>query len=221
MEEFQKDFIRFITERGALKFGEFTTKSGRLSPYFFNAGGLHRGDDLLRLGEYYAQALKYAFEEIPGVIYGPAYKGIPLSVVTASSIYRLFSKEVCYCFNRKEAKDHGEKGSFVGKAPAAGDSLVIIDDVMTAGTSVRETLDLLGPIEGLEIKGILVAVDRQERGMNTELSAFSEIRRDFGLEVHAIVKLEHIFEMLAAGEIPGVDPSVADRIYDYRKEYGV
>ncbi|MBF0197342.1 MAG: orotate phosphoribosyltransferase [Planctomycetes bacterium] len=220
MEDYQREFIRFIFERGALKFGEFTTKSGRKSPYFFNAGGLHTGADLIKLGSFYGQALNNHFKPTPDIIYGPAYKGVPLSVVTASALCSQFQAEVSYCFNRKEAKDHGEKGTFVGKVPQKGDSLVIVDDVMTAGTSVRETLDLLKPIEGLNVQGILVALDRQERGLSSTQSALDEIRAEFGLKVQAIVSLEHIFTMLNEGGLAEVPAEMTAKIKAYRDEYG-
>ena len=220
MEAYQKEFLIYIHARQALRFGAFQTKSGRQSPYFFNAGGLFDGSDLLRLGEVYAAAIEQHFGAVD-IIYGPAYKGIPLAVVAASELSRRYGRPVAYCFNRKEAKDHGEKGTLVGKTPMRGDRVVIVDDVITAGTSVRETMDLLSNIDGLNIRGILVALDRQERGMDSQMSATQEVAEQYGCPVKSVTSMNGVLELL---EVGGFGPQSADllqRVKAYRAEYGV
>lgn len=221
MESYEKDFLQYIYERQALKFGEFKTKSGRLSPYFFNAGGLFKGSDLSRLGTAYAQALHQAHGDDIDIIYGPAYKGIPLATIIASEMYRLFKLDVGYCFNRKEAKDHGEKGLFVGKTPTKGDRIVIVDDVITAGTSVRETMELLAQTEGLDIKGILVAIDRQEKATGKELSAVQEVQEQYKLPVTSISSIAGILELLAQGSFSDVPSDIHAKVEAYRQQYGI
>lgn len=220
MQDYQRDFIRFIVERGALRFGDFKTKSGRQSPYFFNAGGLCSGADLVRLGEFYACAIHAQFEHHVNIIYGPAYKGIPLSVAASASLFQLFGEDVSYCFNRKEAKDHGEKGGLVGKVPGAGDRLVIVDDVITAGLSIQETTSLLATLPGVKIAGVLVALDRQERGTEGPGSALTQIEKEHGFPVRSIIKLEHVLMSIDNGDIPAAK-GFGDRIRAYREMYGV
>lgn len=220
MESYQKEFIHFIVKRNALKFGEYQTKSGRLSPYFFNAGGLFSGEDLRFLGKFYAQALQQFFPDGVDLIYGPAYKGIPLSVSTCMAMHGMFLSDIFYCFNRKEAKDHGEKGTLVGKVPGPGERLVIVDDVITAGTSVRETMEILKGYEGVHLKGVLVALDRQEKGIDTDKSAMKQIEEEYGLPVFAIARLEHILQMLEDGELPEEPAGIIDKIKAYRETYG-
>ena len=221
MESYQKEFLVYIHARQALRFGSFQTKSGRQSPYFFNAGGLFDGGDLLRLGEVYAAAIEQHFGGYVDIIYGPAYKGIPLAVVTASELSRRYGRKVAYCFNRKEAKDHGEKGTLVGKAPVKGDRIVIVDDVITAGTSVRETMELLSGIEGLNIRGILVALDRQERGLDSQMSATQEVAAQYGCPVKSVTSMKGVLELLEAGGFGPVDAELLKRVKAYRAEYGV
>jgi orotate phosphoribosyltransferase len=221
MQTYQKEFLQFIYERGALRFGEFQTKSGRLSPYFFNAGGLFKGSDLVRLGEVYASAMQEHFATSAGIIYGPAYKGIPLSVLITAELARRGQDDIGYCFNRKEAKDHGEKGLLVGQIPQAGDNIVVVDDVITAGTSIRETMELLKNYEGINIKGILVAVDRQEKGTDCEQSATQQVAQDYGLPVHAIANISHIIELLESGGFGEVEAGLLERVKTYRDTYGV
>jgi orotate phosphoribosyltransferase len=220
MEAYQKEFLVYIHSRQALRFGSFQTKSGRQSPYFFNAGGLFDGSDLLRLGEVYAAAIEQHFGEID-IVYGPAYKGIPLSVVAVSELNRRYGRKVAYCFNRKEAKEHGEKGLLVGRTPTKGLRVVIVDDVITAGTSVRETMELLSGIEGLEIRGILVALDRQERGMDSQLSATQEVAQQYGCPVKSITSMSGVLELLEKGGFGNVDKDILERVKAYRAEYGV
>lgn len=219
MENYQREFIQFIAERQALKFGEFKTKSGRLSPYFFNMGGLYTGKDLVRLGHFYAQALLNQLGKGIDVVYGPAYKGIPLSAAITSQLYQSFQLETSYCFNRKEAKDHGEKGLLVGKELVAEDRLVIVDDVMTAGTSVRETMSILEPYQGIKILGVFVALDRQERGQSSGLSAMNEIQNSFNIRTFSIVTFEHIVTMAEEGALPMVSKDILERMKDYQERY--
>jgi len=211
LAEYQKQFIDFALDAGVLSFGEFTLKSGRVSPYFFNAGAFNNGYLLARLGNFYADALKAS--NVPfDLLFGPAYKGIPLVSATAIALCSKYDINVPYAFNRKEAKDHGEGGQIVG-AELKG-QVVIVDDVITAGTAVRETMDRLGETEAL-VTGILVAIDRQEKGTG-ELSAIQEVEKEYGVCVTSIVKLEHIIEYLAK---KGDDTVML--VENYRTRYGV
>lgn len=219
MENYQETFIRFALKSGALRFGRFETKSGRLSPYFFNAGGLSHGADLEEMGRAYADAIQAHFGDVD-VLFGPAYKGIPISVAAATALYNRHGLDTGYCFNRKEAKGHGEKGLFVGKKPESGDKVVIVDDVITAGTSIRESLDMLDEIEDIYIMGVMVALDRGERGMNSPLSAIQEIEKEFSLPVRSIVSVEQILEMLEQGHLAGAPENAAGHLKSYLHEYG-
>ncbi|MFQ6575195.1 orotate phosphoribosyltransferase [Pseudomonas sp. UM16] len=213
MQPYQRDFIRFAIDRGVLRFGEFTLKSGRTSPYFFNAGLFNSGSALAQLGRFYAAAIvdsKISFD----VLFGPAYKGIPLAAATAVALAEHHNLDLPWCFNRKEAKAHGEGGSLVG-APLEGDVL-IIDDVITAGTAIREVMQI---IQGQQAKaaGVLIALNRQERG-NGELSAIQEVERDFGIPVVSIVSLTQVLEFLAD------DPALKQHlpaVEAYRAQYGI
>jgi orotate phosphoribosyltransferase len=213
MHAYQRDFIRFAIDRGVLRFGEFTLKSGRTSPYFFNAGLFNSGSALAQLGRFYAAAIVES--GIPfDVLFGPAYKGIPLAATTAVALAEHHQLDVPWCFNRKEAKDHGEGGSLVG-APLTGDVL-IIDDVITAGTAIREVMQI---IQGAQAKacGVLIALNRQERG-NGALSAIQEVERDFAIPVVSIVSLNQVLEYLADDSqlkqhLPAVEA--------YRAQYGI
>lgn len=193
MQAYQRDFIRFAIDRGVLRFGEFTLKSGRTSPYFFNAGLFNSGSALAQLGRFYAAAI--AESGIPfDVLFGPAYKGIPLAATTAVALAEHHNRDLPWCFNRKEAKAHGEGGSLVG-APLTGEVL-IIDDVITAGTAIREVMQIIASQDGAKAAGVLIALNRQERG-NGELSAIQEVERDFGIPVISIVSLNQVLEFLA------------------------
>ncbi|MGM7281288.1 orotate phosphoribosyltransferase [Pseudomonas guariconensis] len=213
MQPYQRDFIRFAIDRGVLRFGEFTLKSGRTSPYFFNAGLFNTGSALAQLGRCYAAAIvdsKIAFD----VLFGPAYKGIPLAAATAVALAEQHQLDVPWCFNRKEAKDHGEGGSLVG-APLAGDVL-IIDDVITAGTAIREVMQIINA-QKAKAAGVLIALNREERG-NGELSAIQEVERDFGIPVVSIVSLTQVLEFLAD------DPQLKQHlpaVEAYRAQYGI
>jgi orotate phosphoribosyltransferase len=213
MQDYQREFLDFALSVGVLRFGEFTLKSGRLSPYFFNAGLFDTGGALARLGRYYAQTIVASGIGFD-VLYGPAYKGIPLAAVTAAALYDHHGRDVGYAFNRKEAKDHGEGGTVVGHRLEG--RVLVIDDVITAGTSVRESVDIIRA-QGAEPAGVVIALDRQERGAG-ERSAVQEVRADFGMPVAAIVGLEHLVEYLsgkpdAAGQL--------EAIRGYRARYGV
>jgi orotate phosphoribosyltransferase len=213
MQAYQRDFIRFAIDRGVLRFGEFTLKSGRTSPYFFNAGLFNSGSALAQLGKFYAAAVVESGISFD-VLFGPAYKGIPLAAATAVALADHHSLDLPWCFNRKEAKSHGEGGSLVG-APLTGDVL-IIDDVITAGTAIREVMQII-QAEGANAAGVLIALNRQERG-NGELSAIQEVERDFGIPVVSIVSLNQVLEFLADDtqlkqHLPAVEA--------YRAQYGI
>ena len=212
MQQYQKDFVDFMLETGALKFGEFTLKSGRVSPYFFNAGLFNQGKHLSQLGKYYAQAIEASGIEFD-VLFGPAYKGIPLATATAMALNDSFNRNVPYSFNRKEAKNHGGGGNIVGH-PLEGDILVI-DDVITAGTAIREAQDIIAA-NGATTKGVIVALDRQEKGKG-ELSAIQEVEQNFGISVASIINLSHLITYLKGQN----DSSLIDKIEAYRQQYGI
>ncbi|MDG2353773.1 MAG: orotate phosphoribosyltransferase [Gammaproteobacteria bacterium] len=212
MQQYQKDFVDFMLKIGALKFGEFTLKSGRVSPYFFNAGSFNTGDHLSKLGKFYAQAITESGLEFD-VLFGPAYKGIPLATACAMALNDSFGKNVPYSFNRKEAKTHGEGGDIVGHA-LEGD-ILIIDDVITAGTAIREAMDIIDA-NGAKAKGVIVAVDRQEKGKGDK-SAIQEVEENFGITVLSIISLSHLIDYLKQGD----DQVLIERIESYRDQYGV
>ena len=213
MQAYQREFIEFSLREDVLRFGSFTLKSGRQSPYFYNAGLFSTGASLARLGQFYARALINAGVEFD-VLFGPAYKGIPLATATSIALATEHDRDVPWCFNRKEAKDHGEGGSLVG-APLSG-KVMVIDDVITAGTAIREAVSIIESA-GAELAGITIAVDRQERG-NGELSAIQEVERTFGAQVINVVSLSDLIEFLAE-ESP--DSEHLEAIENYRNEYGV
>ncbi|MCK9533567.1 MAG: orotate phosphoribosyltransferase [Pseudomonas sp.] len=213
MQAYQREFIQFALERGVLRFGEFTLKSGRVSPYFFNAGLFDSGLALAKLGRFYAQALVDSGLSYD-VVFGPAYKGIPLAATTAVALAEHHQRDVPWCFNRKEAKNHGEGGTLVG-APLAG-NVVIVDDVITAGTAIREVMQII-QAQGARAAGVLIALDRQERGTGA-LSAIQEVERDFNMPVISIVSLQQVLEYLAhSAEFKQYLPAVER----YREEYGI
>jgi orotate phosphoribosyltransferase len=212
MQDYQRDFLDFALDTGVLKFGEFTLKSGRVSPYFFNAGLFNSGAALARLGRFYAQTIVdsgIAFD----VLYGPAYKGIPLAAVTAAALYDQHQIDIPYAFNRKEAKDHGEGGNIVGH-PLQG-RILIIDDVITAGTAIRESMDVIQGA-GATPAGVIIALDRQEKGQG-EKSAIQEVEQDYGIPVAAIARLENLVSYLAQTS----DSEHLTNIRAYRERYGV
>ncbi|GAA0827281.1 orotate phosphoribosyltransferase [Marinomonas arenicola] len=215
MKPYQRDFIEFAIEQNVLRFGEFTLKSGRVSPYFFNAGLFNSGQALAKLGRFYAAALMEA--NVPfDVLFGPAYKGIPLATTTAVALFDHHDVDTPYVFNRKEAKAHGEGGSLVG-APLAG-KVMIIDDVITAGTAIREVMSIIQEAKAVPA-GVLIALDRQERGQG-ELSAIQEVERDFNMPVISIVSLNDIMTYLAEQATPELAEHL-DAVKAYRQQYGI
>jgi orotate phosphoribosyltransferase len=213
MQDYQREFLDFALDLGVLRFGEFTLKSGRVSPYFFNAGLFNTGAALARLARFYAQTIVDSGIRFD-VLYGPAYKGIPLAAVTAAALYDQHGIDVPYAFNRKEAKSHGEGGSIVGH-PLEGD-ILIIDDVITAGTAIRESMDIIAA-EGARPAGVVIALDRQERGKG-EKSAIQEVESDYGLSVAAIVRLAELIDFVRQR---GDASTHLQNIEAYRAEYGV
>ena len=212
-ENFKNEFIHFALDAKVLAFGEFKTKAGRLSPYFFNAGLFNSGGDLAKLGRFYAAALQDSGLEFD-VLFGPAYKGIPIATTTAVALADHYNRDVPYCFNRKEAKTHGEGGNLVG-SPLKG-RIMLVDDVITAGTAIRESMQLI-QAQGAELTGVLIALDRQERGQG-ELSAIQEVERDFNTKVISIISLPDLISYLAD------KPEMAqhlEAVKAYRAQYGV
>lgn len=222
MENYKKEFIEFMMRCGVLTFGDFTTKSGRKTPFFINTGNYRTGGQIRRLGEYYAAAINARLRRDFDVLYGPAYKGIPLAVAAASALASGYGHDVAYCFNRKEAKDHGEGGIFVGHTLKKGDRVVIVEDVVTAGTSVRETMTLLTQVAEASVLGLAVSVDRMERGKG-EKSALTELAGEFGFSAFAIVTLDEIVEHLHGRPIDGtivLTDALMEKLADYRRYYG-
>ena len=213
MRDYQKAFIEFALSRNVLRFGEFTLKSGRVSPYFFNAGLFNTGSALARLGRYYAEAIVDSGLEFD-LLFGPAYKGIPLATTTSVALADHHERDMPYCFNRKEAKAHGEGGNIVG-APLQG-RILIIDDVITAGTAIRESMQLI-EIAGAKPAGVVIALDRQEKGRG-ELSAIQEVEQQYGIPVLSIVKLENLITYLE--QQPAMQAYLA-AVQAYREQYGV
>ncbi|CAM3018637.1 orotate phosphoribosyltransferase [Vibrio diazotrophicus] len=213
MKAYQREFIEFALEKQVLKFGEFTLKSGRKSPYFFNAGLFNTGRDLARLGRFYAAALVDSGIDYD-VLFGPAYKGIPIATTTAVALADHHDVDTPYCFNRKEAKDHGEGGNLVGSALEG--RIMLVDDVITAGTAIRESMEII-KANGADLAGVLVAIDRQEKGKG-ELSAIQEVERDFGCAVVSIVSLTDLVTYL---EEKGTNNEHLDAVKAYRAEYGI
>jgi len=215
---YKESFIQFMVESGVLTFGEFTLKSGRLAPYFINAGNYNTGAQLAKLGAFYAACINENKIEAD-TLFGPAYKGIPLSVAAATALYQNHQKEVYYCFDRKEVKDHGEGGMFVGKQLEDGEKVVIIEDVMTSGKALREVLPKLQSAANLNITGMVITVDRMERGLNSEKSAVQEVYDEFGIPVYSIVTMNDIIQAIRDEVIPGKE--YLDKMLAYREQYGV
>ncbi|MGL0820579.1 orotate phosphoribosyltransferase [Vibrio vulnificus] len=213
MKAYQREFIEFALEKQVLKFGEFTLKSGRKSPYFFNAGLFNTGRDLARLGRFYAAALADSGIEFD-VLFGPAYKGIPIATTTAVALADHHDIDTPYCFNRKEAKTHGEGGNLVGSALEG--RIMLVDDVITAGTAIRESMEII-QANGADLAGVLVAIDRQEKGKG-ELSAIQEVERDFACAVISIVSLSDLISFL---EEKGDAAEHLEAVKAYRAEYGI
>lgn len=219
---YREEFIEFMLEAGVLTFGDFVTKSGRNTPYFINTGNYKTGAQLSRLGDYYAACIKERVQGDINALYGPAYKGIPLAVVTAVSLFRNYNIDLPYTFNRKESKDHGEGGTLVGYKPVDGDKIVITEDVVTAGTALRENIPVLKAAADVVIKALIVSVDRMERGKG-ELSAVEEVKKEFGIDVYPIVTIREIVSHLHNRNIGGrvfIDDIIKERIENYLAQYG-
>lgn len=224
METYKQEFIDFMVESDVLKFGEFTLKSGRKSPFFMNAGAYVTGSQLKKLGEYYAKAIHDKYGDDFDVLFGPAYKGIPISVVTAIAYSELYGKEVRYCSDRKEEKDHGaDKGSFLGSKLQDGDRVVMIEDVTTSGKSMEETVPKVRGAANVEIVGLMVSLNRMEKGKGDK-SALDEIKETYGFETNAIVTMEEVVEHLYNRECNGrvvIDDKTKEAIDAYYQIYGV
>ncbi len=216
---YKQKFIRFMCEAGVLTFGDFTAKSGRKTPYFVNTGNYRTGEHIAKLGEFYAECIhETGVADKCDIFYGPAYKGIPLCVTTAVAYYNKYGKSFKYCFNRKEAKDHGEGGIFIGQKPQDGDRVVIIEDVITAGTAMRETVPILKSEANVDISAVIISVDRMEKGTQ-DISAVQQVRADFGISVFPIVTVLDIIECISQGIVDGKE--YLDKMYEYREKYGV
>ena len=224
MEQYKQEFIEFMVESDVLKFGDFTLKSGRKSPFFMNAGAYVTGTQLMKLGEYYAKAIHDNFGDDFDVLFGPAYKGIPIAVVTAIAYSNLYGKEIRYCSDRKEEKDHGaDKGSFLGSKLKDGDRVIMIEDVTTSGKSMEETVPKVKGAADVTIKGLMVSLNRMEVGLGGKVSALDEIREKYGFEARAIVTMEEVVEHLYNRECQGrvvIDDTLKTAIDEYYKQYG-
>lgn len=223
MEAYKQEFIEFMVDSKVLKFGEFTLKSGRKSPFFMNAGAYVTGAQLKKLGEYYARAIHDNYGDDFDVLFGPAYKGIPLSVAATIAYSELYGKEIRYCSNRKEVKDHGDVGILLGSKLQDGDRVVIIEDVTTSGKSIEETFPILKEQADVEIKGLMVSLNRMEKGLGGKVSALQEIREKYGFEARAIVSMgeviEHLYNKPYRGEIL-IDDTLKAAIDTYYVQYG-
>lgn len=223
MEDYKKEFIEFMMDSQVLKFGEFILKSGRKSPFFMNAGAYVTGAQLKKLGEYYARAIHENYGDDFDVLFGPAYKGIPLSVATAIAYSELYGREIRYCSNRKEIKDHGDVGILLGSGLKDGDRVVIIEDVTTSGKSIEETFPILMKQAKVEIKGLIVSLNRMEKGLGGRISALEEIREKYGFEARAIVTMADVIERLYNRPYKGkiyIDDALKAAIDEYYTVYG-
>jgi orotate phosphoribosyltransferase len=222
MEAHKRELIEFMVQSDVLRFGSFTAKSGRHTPYFIDAGRYRTGAQLSRLSRFYAQAIRAHFAEDFDVLFGPAYKGIPLAAATAIALHDDHGHDVGYCFNRKEKKDHGEGGLLVGHALRDGDRVVIVEDVTTAGTSIHETVPFLRAAAKIELRGLVVAVDRMERGRG-EQSALRELGETYAMQTVAMVTIEEIMQHLRGREVAGrvvLTEELHARLVEYRAQYG-
>ena len=224
MQDYKREFIEFMVESDVLKFGEFTLKSGRKSPFFMNAGAYVTGNQLRRLGEYYAKAIHETFGDDFDVLFGPAYKGIPLGVVTAIAYDNLYGKEIRYCSNRKEAKDHGaDAGNLLGYVLQDGDRVVIIEDVTTSGKSIDETYPIISGVADIEVKGLMVSLNRMEVGKGGKKAAIDEVSEKYGFPTAAIVDMAEVTEYLHNREVNGrvvIDDGIKAAIDAYYEQYG-
>lgn len=224
MEQYKQEFIEFMVDSDVLKFGDFTLKSGRKSPFFMNAGAYVTGTQLRRLGEYYARAIHDNYGLDFDVLFGPAYKGIPLSVATTMAIGELYGRDIRYCSNRKEVKDHGDKGILLGSRLKDGDRVVIIEDVTTSGKSIEETFPILKAQGSIEIKGMMVSLNRMEVGKGGKKGALDEITELYGFPARAIVTMDEVVEYLYNREYQGriiIDDTLKAAIDAYYKKYGI
>ena len=222
MEPYKEQFIEFMVRSNVLTFGDFTTKSGRKTPFFINTGNYSTGEQLAKLGRFYAEEIQNAFPERIDVLFGPAYKGIPLVTATAMTLATSFSRQVAFCFNRKEIKDHGEGGMLIGHRLRQDETVVIIEDVTTAGTSVRESIPLLLKAAPVKVIGLIISVDRMERGI-TPKSALRQLREEFGIRTISIVNLNEIMEYLHNRPVDGkvvLNDELYEKIVEYRSTYG-
>ncbi len=222
MEKYKEEFILFMVKCGVLAFGDFITKSGRNTPFFINTGKYETGSQIARLGEFYARAIHENLGEDCDVLFGPAYKGIPLVVAAAVSFHQLYGRDVSFCFNRKEAKDHGEGGSLVGRKLNNGDRIVIVEDVTTAGTSIHETAPMLKKSAEVVLSGLIVSVDRMERGGGAK-TALDELRDIYGFKAFSIVTMAEVVEYLHNRDVDGrviIDNGLKARIDGYYDRYG-
>ena len=219
---YKEEFITFMVRAGVLTFGDFVTKSGRKTPYFINTGNYKTGAQAAQLGDYYAACIQEHLPDGVDCLFGPAYKGIPLAVAAASSLYRNYGRDLPYCFNRKEAKDHGEGGSMVGYKPQDGDRVVIVEDVVTAGTAVRESLALFQALGDLKVTALIVSVDRMERGTR-DCSTLDELRQDYGIKVFPIVTVREVIDFLHNRPVDGkvyIDDDMKAKMEAYLEQYG-
>jgi orotate phosphoribosyltransferase len=220
--DYKEQFITFMVRSGVLTFGDFVTKSGRKTPYFINTGNYKTGAQAAQLGDYYAACIQANLPDGVDCLFGPAYKGIPLAVTAAASLYRNYGRDLPYCFNRKEAKDHGEGGSMVGYKPQTGDRVVIVEDVVTAGTAVRESIALFQQVADVQMRALIVSVDRMERGTRA-CSTLDELREDHGISVYPIVTVREIISFLHNRPVDGkvyIDDAMKARMEAYLAEYG-
>ncbi|HKM21120.1 MAG TPA: orotate phosphoribosyltransferase [Lachnospiraceae bacterium] len=223
MEQYKQEFIEFMVDSKVLKFGEFTLKSGRKSPFFMNAGSYVTGAQLRKLGEYYAKAIHDNYGDDFDILFGPAYKGIPLSVATTIAFSELYGKEIKYCSNRKEVKDHGDTGILLGSPMKDGDKVVIIEDVTTSGKSIEETFPIIQAQADVKILGLMVSLNRMERGKGSK-SALQEIQETYGFSANAIVSMQEVVEYLYNREYKGtiyIDDKIKTAIDEYYQQYGV
>ena len=218
----KREFIEFMMSADVLRFGEFKTKSGRLSPYFVNTGNYRTGSQIAELGKFYAACIRENCGTDFTAMFGPAYKGIPLAVSAAASLYRSYDRDLPYCFNRKEAKDHGEGGTMVGYKPQDGDDVAIVEDVVTAGTAVRESIELFKHVADVNMKALFVSVDRMERGTR-DCSTLDELRQDYGIKVFPIVTVREVIDFLHNRPVDGkvyIDDDMKAKMEAYLEQYG-
>lgn len=222
MQQYKKDFIEFMIESGVLTFGDFITKSGRKSPFFVNTGNYKTGSQLKKLGEFYAMAIKENYKDDFNIVFGPAYKGIPLSVTVTMALSDLYGIDVSYCSNRKEVKDHGDTGILLGSKINNGDKIIIVEDVTTSGKSIYETMPILKEQGNVDVIGLVISVNRMEKGLG-EKSALIELQEKYGFKACAIVTMDEVVEHLYNKEINGeviIDDEIKGRIDQYYKQYG-